>query len=417
MTDQPYNYEPTPQGWQSPDSPAGYPGASETSPYTASGPSSQWESPATAPNGEYTPPQQPYSPYGGTPTPGVDGQSSAYSSPQDHYGVPQPGANGEQAYASWAPAPQPGIIPLRPLAIGDIFDGTFRAIRSNPTVMFGFAVAVMAVLSLVTAFLTWYAFGSLIPQLENSAAMQGDNIEETAALLSSTVVSSLASSALNFIAIMILTGMLALTVTDAVLGRMTSIEHAWERIRPRVWKLLGLSILIAVISGLAMSLTIGLFVALGMAAYAATESVALVVALVFLLALPAVVILGFFIQVKLLFAPTVLAIENQDVVTSIKRSFALTKGSFWRVLGRLLIITLVTSFIGGVLGAFTGIFQGILPLFVSQALALAVSSFLTGLLTAFLIPVSSAFQTLMYIDERMRKENLAPTLIQASQAQ
>ena len=61
--------------------------------------------------------------------------------------------------------------------------------------------------------------------------------------------------------------------------------------------------------------------------------------------------------------------------------------------------------------------QSVLPFFTTYALSMAIGTFLTGLLTAFLIPVSAAFQTLMYIDERMRKENLAPSLVQASQAQ
>lgn len=413
MTDQPRNDDPTPQGWQAPDSSFGYashfPEATPASPYASAAPASSWEDPSGAPNG-YSPPTQ-------QPAPLTYGTQAAGMGAGDSYSTAYGQDDTQQPYSSWAPAPQPGIIPLRPLNIGDLFDGTFRAIRSNPTVMFGFAVAVMAVLSLVTAFMTWYSAGSLFAYLEDPAAMQSDDLESMAAFLSSSVLSGLASTALNSIAIMILTGMLALTVTDAVLGHLTSIEHAWERIRPRVWRLLGLSLLVGLISGLVLVAAFAVFAALATALYAATESIALVMLLVLLVGLPVFLIAAFYIQVKLLFAPTVLAIEEQGVMDSIKRSFTLTKGSFWRVLGRLLLITLVTSFVGGILGGVTGIFQAVLPLVVSEALAIAVSTFLTGLLTAFLIPISSAFQTLMYIDERIRKENLAPSLIQASQAQ
>ena len=43
---------------------------------------------------------------------------------------------------SWRPqALQPGIIPLRPLGMGEIYDGAFRAVRANPRVMFGLAAS------------------------------------------------------------------------------------------------------------------------------------------------------------------------------------------------------------------------------------------------------------------------------------
>ncbi|WP_165867113.1 glycerophosphoryl diester phosphodiesterase membrane domain-containing protein [Schaalia canis] len=398
MTEQPRNDEPTAQGWQAPDSSPGY--------HSASASSSQWHTPA--PNGgqgfQAGQAGSPYYAAGQSPYPHGTGPEAA---PGEGYG----------GYASWAPAPQPGIIPLRPLNLGDLFDGTFRAIRSNPTVMFGFAVAVMAILSLITAFFTWYSFGSLFATLSDPMAFQPDDVESFASFFSSTLLTGLGSSAVNAIAIMILSGMLALTVTDAVLGRMTSIEHAWERIRPRVWKLLGLSLIVGLISVAATSIVVIAFVALGAATYAATESPVLVTVLIILFGLPVMMIVAFFVQVKLLFAPTVLAIEGQGVFASISRSFTLSKGSFWRVLGRLLLITLVTGFIGAILGSISGILQSVLPFFTTYALSMAIGTFLTGLLTAFLIPVSAAFQTLMYIDERMRKENLAPSLVQASQAQ
>src|SRR6185369_7614202 len=42
-------------------------------------------------------------------------------------------------------AHKPGAIPLRPLVLGDIFDGAFRIIRYNPKATVGAAVLVSAV--------------------------------------------------------------------------------------------------------------------------------------------------------------------------------------------------------------------------------------------------------------------------------
>ena len=49
-----------------------------------------------------------------------------------------------------AGAPQPGGIPLRPLALGDILNGSFTAIRRNPAATVGLAAIVLAVSGVVS---------------------------------------------------------------------------------------------------------------------------------------------------------------------------------------------------------------------------------------------------------------------------
>src|ERR1039458_9483954 len=43
-----------------------------------------------------------------------------------------------------APGPQPGGIPLRPLALGDILSGAFTSVRRNPAATIGLAAIVLA---------------------------------------------------------------------------------------------------------------------------------------------------------------------------------------------------------------------------------------------------------------------------------
>ena len=92
-------------------------------------------------------PQQAQQPWGAPEQP---------AQPQQQWGAaPQPDAawQGTQAQGgtAWTVA-QPGIIPLRPLTVGELFNGAFQAVRVNPQTMFGFAFAIMAVVGLVQAF-------------------------------------------------------------------------------------------------------------------------------------------------------------------------------------------------------------------------------------------------------------------------
>ncbi|MEK8228082.1 hypothetical protein NKG05_21340 [Oerskovia sp. M15] len=81
--------------------------------------------------------------------------------------TPQPGY-GPPAFAGMPyvpPASKPGIIPLRPLSLGEIFDGAFGAIRSNPKVMLGMSATVIAVATIVGMALGALVSGIFAPQI------------------------------------------------------------------------------------------------------------------------------------------------------------------------------------------------------------------------------------------------------------
>ena len=48
-------------------------------------------------------------------------------------------------------APRPGVIPLRPLSLGEIYDGAFQVMRRNPGSMIGSAAIVGAFIAVVGA--------------------------------------------------------------------------------------------------------------------------------------------------------------------------------------------------------------------------------------------------------------------------
>ena len=51
--------------------------------------------------------------------------------------------------ATAAAAPKPGVIPLRPLGLGEILDGSFATIRRNPKATLGIAAIVMTVSAVI----------------------------------------------------------------------------------------------------------------------------------------------------------------------------------------------------------------------------------------------------------------------------
>ena len=58
-------------------------------------------------------------------------------------------------------APRPGCVPLRPLGLGDILDGSFKVIRRNPKATLGLSAAVAVLQVLFVAIFEVLAFARL----------------------------------------------------------------------------------------------------------------------------------------------------------------------------------------------------------------------------------------------------------------
>ena len=57
----------------------------------------------------------------------------------------------------------------------------------------------------------------------------------------------------------------------------------------------------------------------------------------------------FALAVRCLYAPICVVLEQRRPVEAIKRSWALTRGTFWLTFGRLFLISFITSFIAGMI--------------------------------------------------------------------
>ena len=339
--------------------------------------------------------------------------------PQQQWGAaPQPDAAWQgtqtQGGTAWTVA-QPGIIPLRPLTVGELFNGAFQAVRVNPQTMFGFAFAIMAVVGLVQAFFASSSTSSL------TRALSSGDTEDLVYSLGGSM-GSFVTSGLTLLATAFLSGMLALTVWDAVLGRKSSPADAWHRFSPRFVPVLLATLLIGIIEFVVIVLVllvfmIPFFLVLVNAASArsydsASAGIGGALSIIFLMIVALIVVACFF-TVKFAFTSSAVVLEGLGPVDAIKRSWSLSKGSFWRILGRILLIGVVIGLISSVLGAVVGAILGVgANAADSVGMLVAFSAFVSALLSAVVIPVQSSFYTLMYLDERMRKENLAPMIAQ-----
>ena len=365
-------------------------------------------------------PQQAQQPWGAPEQPVQPQQPwGAPEQPQQQWGAtPQPDAAWQgtqtQGGTAWTVA-QPGIIPLRPLTVGELFNGAFQAVRVNPQTMFGFAFAIMAIVGLVEALFSSSSTTTL------SHAISSQSAQDVFDSLGSTL-GSFATSGLSLLATAFLSGMLALTVWDAVLGRKSSPADAWHRFSPRFVPVLLATLLIGIIEFVAIMVVVLIFIipfflvvvnAASARSYdSASAGIGGAFAILFLM-LVALIVVGCFLTVKFAFTSSAVVLEGLGPVDAIKRSWSLSKGSFWRILGRIWLIGIVTGLISTVLGAIVGAILGVSANAAdSVGMLVAVSAFLGALLSAVVIPVQSSFYTLMYLDERMRKENLAPMIAQ-----
>ena len=333
-----------------------------------------------------------------------------YGQPQ--YGQPQygqaPGAPvGYGPPAGYRPAPvQRGIVPLRPLGLGEIYDGAFRSVRSNPRVMFGVSAVVVTAAVLVQTVLQWYTFGSLgdlmsAPVDEQAEAVIGDFVGAGVGIVVSVILTLIATTAL--------TGLLIVSVSRSVIGQTVSLGDAWALARPHIWRLLLLTLLVTLIILSVPMLWAGVMIA---AAVAEQWPVLIVVALVGGLG---VVVWLAWVGTRTLLATPALVLEQQRVVAGLKRGWRLSIGSFWRLLGIYFLATFIVQTVASLITLpATGIITvaGMDP-FGPAALAItAVSSIIGAVLTT---PFMAAVVALLYIDVRIRREGLDVELARAAE--
>ena len=367
--------------------------------------------------GQYAPgydpsaPQAPEQPQYGTPPAGPAGQYGQNQYGQTQYGQHAPGG----ALPGYRPAAdKPGIVPLRPLTLGELYDGAFGAVRHNPAVTLGLTAIIVVVAVAIGTLLsipltTWFTdlFGGLFAAAGNDPML--DEMGLTQDMLGVTYGSLLGTSLLLMLASPLAMGVMAISVSDSVIGRKISVSDAWRRVAKRAWFLIGFSLLTALVMVVAYTIAVGVIVGL----FAVDPTLGVIG--VFLV-LAALLVAGVWAFTRVILVPPALAVEGGGFWATFTRAWKLTRGTFWRVLGIYLLTSIILSVIGQIVAFPIGALMGVAMMTASDA-AMAAGYGLTYVITGGMsVLFLGGVVALLYIDTRMRREGLDVQLQAAAAA-
>jgi hypothetical protein len=200
----------------------------------------------------------------------------------------------------------------------------------------------------------------------------------------------------------LLSGMLTVIVGRAVFGAGITIGEAWQRLRGRIWALIGYSLMWLFGEVALIAIGFGLVFWIG---FAAGTVPALVIGLPLAFALFALLI---YLWAILAFAPAVIVLERTGIFAAIERSFHLVKKDFWRVLGIRILAVIVTSLIAAAVSIPFSIGGELLAMGSSTAamtvLALALLTVGGAIGQIITAPFTAGVAVLQYTDMRMRAE-------------
>ncbi|MEU6882584.1 hypothetical protein [Streptomyces sp. NPDC046712] len=342
-----------------------------------------------------------------TPTAPVPGQAPAPRPGQGWGGPPQQGNWGKP------PAAKPGVIPLRPLGMGEILDGAVSTMRTYWRTVLTITVTV-AVISQVADILVQRFLAPTPPEL-NPDASPDEAVAQLGESLQTTLIASIPAILILLMATLVSAALLTVVVSRAVLGRPVSIGAAWQEARPRLPHLLGLTLLLP-----AMSAAI-VFVAMlpGILLGDATGG-----ALVVLGALAGLVVVVW-LMVRFSLSSPALMLERQGIIQSMKRSAKLVQGSWWRIFGITLLTQLLLFLVAMIIAipfaiiaitvdgeGFSGLISGSTPEF---GWSFLIITGIGGVITnAITYPISAGVTVLLYVDQRIRREALDLELARAA---
>lgn len=359
----------------------------------ASGESAHWIAPSTQPA---VPTPQSDLPPGWAPADfAAPGPQAGFDDPVAHpseiYGYQPP-----PTYANTLAAHKPGIIPLRPLGIGDVVTGSLAAITTNLR-----AVApISAVIAVISALI-----GLLVSALADSI-----DVADGTALSAFGGLAALSTAAAVFLTA-VLTGALAYPTSRAVEGRYPPLKRCWERLAPRLPAVLAIAAIAFVIIAVPLIAVTAIFSAAGAASSAGLAVLGALLGIVSAVALVAV-------TTFIVFAMPITVLEGLTPIAALRRSVALVRPVCWRVLGCLLLVALIIAIAQSVITSPTGdiadVADGVSGGIVASTTKLIASTALTALADFVTLPFLGTAITVLYTDARIRLEGFDITLIAGS---
>ncbi|MEW2632166.1 hypothetical protein AB0903_11010 [Streptomyces sp. NPDC048389] len=328
------------------------------------------------------------------------------------------------------PPPKPGVVPLAPLRLGDVLGGALAVIGRHWKQLAGIVLTTYGLALAVIGAAVGIAFAVHSDRLDR--VFDSDSAPRVDDALP-LVLTFGAVYLLMFFVILVANAMISAScpavLQDAVLGHPTTFRRIWRRALRRVWSVLGtvvLTALIAMVPVLLIGAAVGtLFITLITMSSNAGEFGWLVLG--GLLGALATGPLAIWLWVKFAFAPAAAVFEGQGPIAALSRSARLVRGDWWRVFGIALlayamaaaagyVIQLPFLFLSLLAPAFGGdaATSGVALAVVIVSAVIPLLAMLTGQALTAVFP--QLVVSLLYVDQRIRKENLAPALAHAASA-
>jgi hypothetical protein len=355
----------------------------------------------------------------------------AYAQPlygqQAAYGGAYPPLPGVAGWGAVPQAPKPGVIPLRPLGVGEILDGAISYVRRDPKTVLGISALIAAATAVLQIVIYGVMSRAFSPLLDIASSPNGGSQAQIDAALHDLVggfaglgVAATLVGVITFVLNVLATGLLTTAMGRAVLGKPVSTSDVWRRARGRFWPLLGVTLLVSLVLGLVVAGGLGIAILIGVLVGQADTTIGVLVGVVLgIVALVASV----WLYVKLLLSPVALVLEGVGPITAIRRSYRLVEGAWWRTFGIHLlaavigavvaqVITVPFSLVGSFISVSSAGSSGVPdPFSFTQSLVTALATLVSS---TIVIPFSAGVVALLYVDRRIRREALDIELARAA---
>ncbi|MFD5324356.1 hypothetical protein [Streptomyces sp. NPDC127092] len=390
-------------GWTSPGSAPsdGHDGAGvprPASPGDANGPAPQWSG-NQPPAGQWQPPTAPGHDVPPPPPAPAHGGPGWGRPPYGHWGAPPPA--------------KPGVIPLRPLTLGDILDGAVTTMRRYWQTVLAITITVAVIVQVADILAQRYLAPA--PVAIDQDASPAEQLSQSLESLKNSLIGMGPTYVIMIAAGLFSSALLTVVISRAVLGRPVTLGDAWREARPRLLQLLGLTLLVPLAAGAIM--LVGLLPGLLLGGNAGDTLAFVGGACAFVAVM--------WLTISLSLASPALMLERQGVMKALKRSAKLVQGSWWRIFGisllTQLLIFLFTMIVAlpfvfvamAVAGdGISDIMNGTVP---ETSWAFLIITGIGGVITgALTYPLSAGVAVLLYIDQRIRREALDLELARAA---
>jgi hypothetical protein len=289
------------------------------------------------------------------------------------------------------------------MSTGQLLDRTFALYRKNFILFVGIATLGPA---------AYLAFQLL---MYGSAAAPGAARASSGAVMASFGIGFFVGLVVMLAGMAISHAATVKAVAAVHLGREITIGGAYKALRGRFWRVLGVFFLVMLLVGVSAFVIMMVATIIGTLAVAGGAkggtAGAIAGGLFALAAAVAAAILAITIYVRYSLAIQACVVEDLRVIASLKRSAVLSKGARTRVLTIYFIFAVLSFVLGMVLGLLAVGVGALVHNPIIAAIVIYLSSFISGSLTG---PLATIGISLLYYDERVRKEAFDLQLMMAS---